>query len=346
MTSDFDADAFAAALGPILARYLGGQGPAAVVRTVSGNINRVLELRWGGRRLGARVALHRDRFRYERDIVKEVFAVLLLSYGNGRVDDARLRRIIDGILAAPVGAHAGHAWVRPILYYDWSLQTVPHPFFIFEWIEGEPLWHCPVNAALSGLYQRAGRDLARLHQFRFAHFYDDIFAIDHQPLSWHQRFAGAYTRECAEAAPHLPVATARRLAALEVTALPAAIPCLVHNDYSGANILVEPGGGLRVIDWDNWVIECAELDLVKMKYWTILNAEGHLCHDPALFAAFCTGYTDAGGEIQPQRLAACEALWLLRVFNFERGRTPHDDPVSWQSAYPPADAYRPFLDRL
>jgi hypothetical protein len=335
----FDEAAFTRAVGPVLARLLGGDGRVAITGSVSGNINRVLMLDYAGRKLGARVTLNAHRFRYERGIIKEVFAVLLLAYGSGRVGDDRLRRIVDNLLAQPRGNHAGHHWVRPIIHYDWSEAELPYPFFIFEWVEGEPLWRCASEAA----YRRAGAELARLHRLRFQHFYQDIFAIDREARAWGERFCASFAKELAEAAPRLPPELAAKLAAFDVAGIAPGLPCLVHNDYTGANILVEPAGSLRVIDWDNWVVECPELDLVKMKYWTAIGADGMLAHHPQLFAAFRAGY-DQAAEHKPDagRLAAYERLWLLRTFNFESTRDGVD-ATSWQAVYPAAAAY---LDHL
>lgn len=335
----FDEAGFVAALAPVLSSLLGGDGRVEVVDTVSGNINLVLKFSYRGRTLGARVALNPHRFRYEKGIVKEVFAVLLLTYGSGRLDDARLRRIVDAVLQRPTGSHVNHHWVRPILWYDWSLAALPYPFFVFEWVEGEPLWTRPA----AELYARAGAELAQLHRLAFEHFYEDIFAIDRSRMQWGERFRAAWARELAEAAPALPPAAAETLAAFDVGGIEAGRPCLVHNDYTGGNILVEPGGALRLIDWDNWVVDCAELDLVKMKYWTAIGAGGLLAHHPGFHAAFLDGYGRAAEHpVDPARLAAYERLWLMRTFNFERSRGDAE-AVSWQAVYPPAEAYRRLL---
>lgn len=335
----FDEAQFTQALAPVLSGLLGGDGRIEVVDRVSGNINLVLKFAYGGRPLGARVALNAHRFRYEPGIIKEVFAVLLLAYGSGRVGDARLRQIVDALLRRPTGSHINHRWVRPILYYDWSRAVLPYAFFIFEWVEGQPLWNTPG----ADLYAKAGADLARLHGLDFEHFYPDIFAIDRRAQDWRERFQAAWSKELAEAAPALPAGISAALARLDIDAITPGVPCLVHNDYTGGNILVEPRGGLRLIDWDNWVVDCAELDLVKMKYWTAVGSKGLLAPRPDLYAAFRRGYEAAAPRpVDEGRLAAYERLWLLRTFNFERTRDGAET-VSWQAVYPPADTYPGLL---
>ena len=338
----FDEAAFLAALAPVLGDLLGGDGRVRVTDRMAGNINLVLKLAYGERVLGARVAVNAHRFRYEAGIVKEVFAGRLLACGGGRPGDASLRRIVDAVLARPVGSLADRHWFRPILWYDWSHRVVPHSFFVFDWVEGEPLWRRPSAER----YAQAGRDLAGLHRLAFDHFYEDICAIHRRPLGWAERFHAAWSKELAEAAPRLPAALAGRLAAFDSATLVPGAPCLVHNDYTGGNLLVEPGGRLCPIDWDNWVVDCAELDLVKMRYWTAIGPDGMLGHQPDLYAAFRRGYAEAADrDVDGGRLMAYERLWLLRIFNFEsrRGAGPAE---SWQAVYPPAATYRRHLADL
>ncbi len=338
----FDQPAFLAALSPVLSGLLGGDGRMDVVESMSGNINLVLKFTYGGRVLGARVALNNHRFRYERGIIKEVFAVLLLAYGSGRVDDARLRQIVDALLSRPTGSHINHHWVRPILWYDWSETLLPYPFFVFEWVEGAPLWTQPGR----DLYARAGADLAGLHGMVFEHFYEDIFAIDRRALAWGERFRAAFAKELSEAGPALPPDAAQRLAAFDIAGIAPGQPCLVHNDYTGGNLLVEAAGSGRLIDWDNWVVDCAELDLVKMKYWTAIGPDGMLGPDAELYAAFRRGYEQAASRpVDDARLGAYERLWLMRTFNFERTRDS-GPAVSWQAVYPRAATYGRLLEAL
>lgn len=342
----FDQGQFLDVVGRVLARHLGGSGVVELIGSHSGNINRILELRYQGRSLGARVALNRQHFRYEKDIIKEVFAILLLYHAGETLDDGVVRGIVDGVLRSPRGSHVAHSAVRAILHYDWTMEELPFPFFIFEWIEGHALWEVPA----AGRYHRAGRILAGLHRNRFEHFYEDIFAIRHYPRPWADHMRAGYARELAQAEAVLPAALAARLASFDLGQLQPGLPCLIHNDYTGANILADRADNLHVIDWDNWVIDCPELDLVKMKYWTAIGADGRLAHQPALFAAFLEGYRERAEQpIDAGRLAAYERLWLLRTHNFEQSREAAGTVAeigSWQQVYPPAAAYVDILQSL
>jgi hypothetical protein len=344
----FDIDAFLAAIGPILAAELGGDGKVEDYETKAGTFNRVIKFDYAGRRLGVRVALNRVHFSYERDVIKEVFAISLLNRAADLIDDDGARAIIEALMAAPKGSRLGHEAVRAILYYDWSLSDLPYPFFIFEWIEGAVLWEQP----FADHYNAAGKTLAGLHRVRFENFYENIFAIHHVPRSWRDHLRVCINRELARAELHLPERLVARIHADDLSKMPPGLPCLVHNDYSGGNIVIGQNGAPHVIDWDNWVVDCPELDLVKMKYWTAIGREGRLTHRGGLFDAFLQGYKGAAGQpVDDMRLKAYEYLWLLRCFNFERareanGEEPITTPDSWRKVYPDSQYYCDLLQDL
>lgn len=346
--SSFDNAAFLAAIGPILAAQMGGDGSVAAHETRSGTFNRVIKFTYGGRRLGVRVTLDQRHFRYERGIIKEVFAISLLNQGGERIDDAAAQRIVEALMAAPKGAHQAHDSVRSILYYDWSMSEIPYPFFIFEWIEGAVLWEQP----FADHYHDAGKLLARLHKVRFESFYENILTIHSVPRSWRDHLRVCLNRELARAELNLPAKLVAHLNEADMSKLAAGPACLVHNDFSGANIVVGQNGTPHAIDWDNWVVDCPELDLVKMKYWTAIGREGRLTHRSGLFEAFLKGY-QAGSDqpVDETRLRAYEHLWLLRCFNFEMSRAADDEVEltaadSWRQVYPAAGYYSDLLRDL
>jgi hypothetical protein len=343
----FDSAAFEAVMGRILADLLGGDGGIEISETRSGTFNRVVKFSYAGRRLGVRLAMNRLHFRYERDLIKEVFAIALLNRADSSLDDAGTARAVEALLATPRGTLLGHEAVRTILYYDWSMERLPYPFFLFEWVEGTVLWEQPSAEG----YAAAGRVLAGVHKVRFENFYDNILTIHHVPRSWRDHLRVTLNRELARAALTLPESLARRLEELDMSGLRAGRPCLIHNDYSGANIVLDAGALPHVIDWDNWVVDCPELDLVKMKHWTAIGNEGRLTHKPELFAAFLDGYRSGGADpIDEGRLRAYEHLWLLRCFNFETSREGIGEQSagtdSWRHVYPRARYYLDLLETL
>ena len=343
----FDSAAFQTVIGRIVAALFGGDGTLGRLETRSGTFNRVVKFTYGKRRLGVRLSLDQTHFRYERDLIKEVFAISLLNGAGSGIDDARAAAEVEALLAAPRGAKLSHDAVRTILHYDWSMAELPYPFFLFEWIEGAVLWEQPFQDR----YHAAGKILAGVHRVRFEHFYENILTIHHVPRSWRDHLRVCLNRELARAQFILPVALVGRLDSLDLSKLHPGRPCLIHNDFCGANIIVDSAGALHVIDWDNWVVDCPELDLVKMKYWTAIGSEGRLMHRAELYESFLDGYRSASDmEIDEGRLRAYEYLWLLRCFNFESSREAmgeegisHD---SWRHVYPRARYYLDLLESL
>ena len=89
-------------------------------------------------------------------------------------------------------------------------------------------------------------------------------------------------------------------------------------------------------------MDATPLDFVKMKYWTAKDGRGLLSHEPALFRAFVDGYGPRGTEIvQSEIFALYEALWLLRVFNFEISK--QESGLECAPGYPEAAVYAEFL---
>jgi len=103
--------------------------------------------------------------------------------------------------------------------------------------------HRIVGAAFADRYEAAGRVLAGLHKVRFEHFYENILTIHHVPrvvarssARLSQPRAGAGRAEPAEK-------LVAHLNAMDMSiVLQPGRPCLIHNDYSGANIVVDTGG--------------------------------------------------------------------------------------------------------
>ncbi len=318
---------------------LTGDPSPRVCATLSGNINTILKIEANDRFYGLRIRSQEQVYRYEPDLIKEVFISWLLDPAHARTNDTEKARALTHLRAAQRGAGHKSSSIEPTgLAFDWSRQILPQPYFVYEWIEGEPLWDYPDES----VYRAAGQALATLHQVRFDTFYADFFAIGKTPQAWSDRFRAALDKERSEAQSRLSATLFR---ALEPISLPATMPfppCLIHNDFSPGNILVQQGRLAAVIDWDNAVVDVAPLDFVKMKYWTAKDERGQLGHNPGLFRAFMTGYGPRGIEIvKSETFAWYELLWLLRVFNFEMSKQEHG--LERAPGYPAAAQYAEFL---
>ena len=344
---------------------LTGDADPHVRDTLAGNVNTIFKVEANGRTYGLRIRTQEQVYRYEADLIKEVFVSWLLDPAHAGASDADKARVLERLHAARRGPGLERGSIEPAgVAYDCSREIIPHPYFVYEWVDGEPLWNTPNPRA----YAAAGAALARLHHVRFEAVYADFFGIGKTPLAWPDRFRTAMEKERNEAAgrgldPRLVRTFGQLLPSTETPIDPAYGPCLVHNDFAPANVLMQvcredegPGDGhtdegrlAAVIDWDNAVVDLAPLDFVKMKHWAMRASDGRLTSDPALFVAFVTGYGDRGTEIVESRMfACCEALWLLRVFNFEASK--RERGLGPAPGYPPAAHYAgalaQVLDRL
>lgn len=316
------------------------EGQAVHIQQVlAGNINTILKVEVSGHSYGLRVRTHEQVYRYELDLIKEVFVLWLMRYAANDSRDTEAAAAFAQLRAAQRGIVTERSEVLPVVrYYDWSRQYHSQPYCIYEWVEGEPLWDEPQ----AQLYTLAGRTLARIHQIKFAAFYADFLSIGERPVSWRERYQTALDKEVAAAQAHLPRTLVDALWVLTVPSSISTVPCLVHNDFAPGNILVRDGTIAAVIDWDNAVIDVPHLDFVKMKYWTAKDAKGELGHDPGLFSAFVSGYGTAGREIVSSPLFVLyEVLWLLRVLNFERSK--EEQGLSRAPGYPAAAFYERIL---
>src|SRR5262245_53342324 len=231
----------------------------------TGNINTIVQVDVDGQSYGLRVRTHEQVYRYEPDLVKEAFVTWLLTHTGSIKDDEEVAAAFSAICAARCGQIASSPEVLPaLLYYDWSRSRLAHPYCIYRWVDGVPLWSLPE----ARLYALAGQQLAKIHQVTFSAFYTDFFAIGKQPVGWKSRFQGALAKEVTAARGRLPGSLIAAFGQLTIPDSAPCAPCLVHNDFSPTNILVHEQKIAAVIDWDNVVIDAPHLDFVKMKYWT------------------------------------------------------------------------------
>ena len=313
--------------------------PLRVCDVLFGNINTIIKVEGNGQTYGLRARTQEAVYRYEPDLIKEGFVSWLLSNRTNTADDTAIATAFAKIKSSQRGVISDHRGILPALrYFDWSRQYLPHPYCIYEWVDGVPLWNVPE----SYLYARAGQVLAYIHGVQLSAFYADFLAIGTQPTSWSTRFQAALEKEVHAAEGRLRDEVIERLRNLPIPSVNPCLPCLVHNDFAPGNIIVRGGSIAAVIDWDNTVIDAPHLDFVKMKYWTARDGKGELTDNANLFSAFVDGYGPAGRTIVSSSLFTLyEVLWLLRVFNFERSKEEQGLPRA--SGYPAAFVYERFL---
>jgi aminoglycoside phosphotransferase (APT) family kinase protein len=278
-------------------------------------------------------------YRYEPDLVKEAFVLWLVAHADDTPCDAVAAAAFSRLCVDRYGTVTDRHSALPVVHcYDWSRHRLPHPYCIYEWVDGVPLWDVPEPR----VYASAGEALVRIHQVRFSAFYADFLAVGAQPVNWHERYRAAFDKEVSAARNRLPASLNTALRKVEIPPSVSYSPCLIHNDFAPGNILVRDGTIAAIIDWDNAVVDAPQLDFVKMKYWTAKKVNGELGHEPELFSAFVEGYGPSGQEIvSSSAFRLYEILWLLRVFNFERSK--EEQGLARAPGYPAAAMYERFL---
>src|SRR5262245_7300822 len=142
-----------------------------ICEVVAGNINTIVKVDIDGRSYGLRVRTHEQVYRYEPDLVKEAFVTWLLTHTGSIKDDGEIAAAFSALCAARCGHIASSPEVLPaLLYYDWSRSRLAHPYCLYRWVDGVPLWSSPQ----ARLYALAGQQLAKIHRVTFSAFYTDF----------------------------------------------------------------------------------------------------------------------------------------------------------------------------
>ncbi len=111
-----DIDSTVEVLRGVLMSRLGGDGRIEICDSISGNVNCIYKIKYAGQFLGVRITFDQYRFKYEKEIIKEVFETFLIYHARPSSNDEVARSIVDGILRSPVGSHVSHSWVRSVVY--------------------------------------------------------------------------------------------------------------------------------------------------------------------------------------------------------------------------------------
>ncbi len=161
---------------------------------------------------------------------------------------------------------------RPV-YLDTSAGILPQPYFVMEWVEGEPDFALPAfGEAAKSLAEQAADALARIHQT----------LVPEGGLA----FLPVQSRECAELAKGkgqgwaLPAGPA--LAALRVANHPKVNPAakndrasLIHGDFWPGNLLWHNGRLVGVVDWEDAALgdPLADFAIARLDFLWIYGRE-------------------------------------------------------------------------
>ena len=284
-----------------------------ITTRILGNMNDIYQVKIDGQHYGLRVRTQDFQTKiFEQRIIKEIFAIYLLN--EDETDPEKIRLAVTELLSQDQGQGLKSDLIKDILKYDWSHSIYPNSYTFYKWNEGECLWMYQNN--LEAHYKNAGALLGRVHHIHFDSFYEDLHAIsDNKKQSYADKYWGRMTFYLEKASETLEGSFLDKIkediSRLELESVKDGA-CLVHNDYTGGNILVH-GDEYKIIDWDVWEVNRPEADMISQKYFTKIDGD-ILVPDQDLYQKFLDGYQESGEVLQENILRAEEIKWLLRLY--------------------------------
>jgi len=249
---------------------------------------------------------------------------------SGRESPVRLRIFVTRPESAPLEAVLGgrvrHRVPVPLfLYYAVSNPFTGHPYAILEWLEGIALDDLPAMAGRHEVVEvgrQVGAVLAEIGSFKFrsAGFLDDELEVS-KPMHLDGAVFRSYIHRDlfeGQAGGRLGGELGRELWRFVTAASPLLddlddVPCLVHGDFDGSNILVLRVGGQwkvsGVVDWEYAISATPLVDL------------GHILRPPfgdiePFERNLIEGFVSHGGILAPQWKRACRLLDLINWVSF------------------------------
>jgi aminoglycoside phosphotransferase (APT) family kinase protein len=249
---------------------------------------------------------------------------------SGRESPVRLRIFVTRPESSRLEVVLGGR-VRPrvpvplFLYYAVSNPFTGHPYAILEWLEGIALDDLPATVGrhdVGEVGRQVGAVLAAIGSFKFASagFLDDQLEVS-KPMHLDGEVFRSYIHQdlvAGQAGERLGRELHRELwrfvtAASRVLDDLNDIPCLVHGDFDGSNILIRKVGDRwevsGVVDWEYAVSATPLVDL------------GHILRPPLgdiepFERNLIEGFASHGGNLVPQWKRACRLLDLLNWVSF------------------------------
>ena len=178
-------------------------------------------------------------------------------------------------------------------------------WLVLEFVDGTPLWQIGELET----WRAAARWLARLH------------TLPVPTDEWLQRYDETQLEERLRLAPgteRFAAHVAERLAELPT--------CLIHGDFYPANILVEEGGRIRVVDWETCGVGPSVLDLAALVSGRWSERERELILD-AYLAACPSSLQPSHDDLLYARLLLA-AQWIGW---HDRWRPPPEQRHAWHA---------------
>jgi aminoglycoside phosphotransferase (APT) family kinase protein len=211
--------------------------------------------------------------------------VYAFTLGLGAADAGRTRPLIARLYSGEEAAakarqeSAGMRWlyqrgypVPEVLTVELDPQWLGRPFMLMEQVPGDVLWptlfHGP-DAQRPLLLRRFCELLVQLHALDWHSFVDDptLYGDTSLVMERDLRYIEGILKHFAvsDFQPGLDWLTVH---GQEIASWP---PALVHLDYHPANVILQPDGACRVIDWTQFGVGDPRMDLA----WTLLLVGTH-----------------------------------------------------------------------
>jgi aminoglycoside phosphotransferase (APT) family kinase protein len=249
---------------------------------------------------------------------------------SGRDSPVRLRIFVTRPESAALEA-ALCAYVRPrvpvplLLYHALANPFTGHPYAVMEWLEGIALDDLPALAGpheLALVAHQIGAVLAEIGAFKFASagFLDSALEVA-RPMHLDGAIFRSYIERDlvgGQAEERLGRELSRELCSFVTAASPILddldeVPCLVHGDFDGSNILVHRADDQwrvsGVVDWEYAIAATPLVDL------------GHILRPPfgdieSFEHSLIEGFQSHGGVLARQWKRACRLLDLINWVSF------------------------------
>jgi aminoglycoside phosphotransferase (APT) family kinase protein len=327
-------------------KNFGFGNPDQVVDHGGGAFNRIFSARFGAECYGIKVREHPELYAYEPGVIKEACVVTLFSPQLEHAKDSTRGSAIRKIISAQYGLVSGSTSFLPHeVYYDWRKSSVANPTAVYDWAEGVML----IDTADREHYTDAAKILAVIHGIQFENFYEKLSEIGLAECALRYRdkigknLVAALDAAKERLATYSPILLSKAEDFIGYALSQnyhAARAVLTHNDFSPRNIIVNDNS-YRVIDWDNAIVDVPELDLVKMRYWTVRGANGELAPDLALYQAFKEQY-EQYHQLDPVLLKVTSVWWLMRLINYTAKREASG--IARAAEDPPTERYIQYLE--
>ncbi len=275
-----------------------------------------------------------------------------LVNSNYRVDLGEVRVLVriyarDPIACPKEAALAGRFGailpIPEVLHADASCRLLAHPYAIHRWVEGVRADEL-VNRGEGALVARlCGTLLATLQRQEFeapGFLAGDLALIDPGPLTpaFYTTWMREWVRETA-AASALGEALAERVIGWADAHAPLIAGIghersLVHSDFNGANILLQPAETgweiAALLDWEFAFSGTSLFDVANMvRHYTV--------HGAAFVKPFIDAFDSAGGRLPPRWLDTARTLDLMSLVGFlaraDCGATIRRDVLALVNSY-------------